>query len=156
MDIKSAGDIAGEITAEIEKAEDEKTEKKKRKQRMVIPVIVVAILILSVIVIVLGIMNYKTEAEKNKFIGTWRNLQGSFEWIMTFYDNGTVRSFNQYLAEDGTFENYTIWYTFSIADNKLCITDNGVVAGTECMDYDFSNNDTQLILIENTIIFDKI
>ena len=96
----------------------------------------------------------------NKLIGKWRNLESnSTENLMTFYDNGTFKIVANYLDEG---YNNTAWGYFDIKDGRLCMSESlGQYESTECLDYDFSNNNTTLSLIYwylegNTVLFNKI
>ncbi len=128
-------------------------EGKMKKQLLIIGIIVLLITVgLS------GCEQQKSNDDTNRFIGTWRSLEGnSTENLWTFYDNGTVKAVANYLY--GDFDNNTGWGTFSVGNNKLCMKSlhNGEES-TACYDYEFSNNDTRLIFtyMEMPAVFDKI
>jgi hypothetical protein len=122
-----------------------------KKQLMIIGIIV--------LLVAVGLSGCSTtKSDKEKILGTWRNLDGSLEKLMTFYDNETVKAVTQSPSGLDAYGNSTDWYNFSIDDTKLCMTGLGTgKVYTGCVDYEFSNNDKTLTLTENgnSVVYTK-
>ena len=102
--------------------------------------------------------------EKSKFIGTWKYTRQEEDYRLrentfTFYNNDSVKGVDDYLYDNlnGTIT----WGYYQIKDGQLCITytDEFNETYSDCQDYEFSNDNTALILKSDegeTVTFNKI
>ncbi len=106
------------------------------------------IVLLVLMMIGIGLLSGCTGTEKNKFIGTWKSFEPIDTLTYEFFSNGTVRatSFigsykNQFF---GNLSNYSYLGSWELKNGKLIMNTSGIFSST--LDYNFSNNDTILII----------
>ncbi len=98
-----------------------------------------------------------SDAETEKFIGSWHNLENEDEhWI--FYSDGTQKLITVE-TDFFTGEPYTaeLWFDFTVHDGLLCQLAWSNYGGTPtCYPYEFSEGNTALTLFDNGAMMLKL
>jgi len=111
-------------------------------------VIIIAIVIFLISTGLTLLMYNPLNTEKNKFIGTWKSLEPIDTLTYEFFSNGTIRAtsfIDSYKKQFfGNLSNYSYLGTWELKNGKLIMNASGIFSST--LDYNFSNNDTILII----------
>jgi uncharacterized protein YxeA len=111
-------------------------------------VIIIAIVIFLISAGLTLLMYNPLNTEKNKFIGTWKSLEPIDTLTYEFFSNGTIRAtsfIDSYKKQFfGNLSNYSYLGTWELKNGKLIMNASGIFNST--LDYNFSNNDTILII----------
>jgi len=90
------------------------------------------------------IQNNTSQTDTNKFIGKWKGMTGTDVAVYyTLYMNGTMKT--DYTDSGGET---VMWNTYLINGSNIYIA-NSDGSSPEIYYYEFSNNDTQVILSQN-------
>jgi hypothetical protein len=102
-----------------------------------------------VLLIYVGLGGCEEITTRSKFIGMWYQVEPPTNNSnrMTFYTNGSVKIKTHY-----SFDNHKdlaiSWCTYEIKNGRLCMAATpGQYPPTDCIDFEFSNDDSTLTLI---------
>ena len=111
-------------------------------------VIIIAIVIFLISAGLTLLMYNPLNTEKNKFIGIWKSFEPIDTLTYEFFSNGTMKAtsfIDSYKKQFfGNLSNYSYLGTWELKNGKLIMNASGIFSST--LDYNFSNNDTILII----------
>jgi len=111
-------------------------------------VIIIAIVIFLISAGLTLLMYNPLNTEKNKFIGIWKSFEPIDTLTYEFFSNGTMKAtsfIDSYKKQFfGNLSNYSYLGTWELKNGKLIMNASGIFNST--LDYNFSNNDTILII----------
>ena len=119
--------------------------------KKIIIIILIIFLLLSITIILLN--ETLSNNIKSRFFGEWYGTHYdtqnniTFEMYFIFYKNNTAK--NEYYFENEINERellYTLWRTFEIEDDELCLTYLTNTSFTRCYKYSFSNENKNLTI----------